>query len=103
MAKTLSYTDNEGDAKTFPVQICAQHFFNHKTHHRGQVSTLLSQMNLDIGVNNLPYLPSQSNKAGSLWIHGHPDLAEIGSDQVVLANPVVQSSGVAPFDVCCWI
>lgn len=26
------------------------HFFNHQTHHRGQVSTLLSQCGLDIGV-----------------------------------------------------
>jgi uncharacterized damage-inducible protein DinB len=25
------------------------HFFNHQTHHRGQISTLLSQLGLDIG------------------------------------------------------
>jgi len=29
------------------------HFFNHQTHHRGQVSTLLSQSNVDIGVTDL--------------------------------------------------
>jgi uncharacterized damage-inducible protein DinB len=28
------------------------HFFNHQTHHRGQVSTLLSQVGLDIGVSD---------------------------------------------------
>ncbi|TDO98058.1 DinB family protein [Marinomonas balearica] len=30
-----------------------QHFFNHQTHHRGQVSTLLYQAGIDIGVTDL--------------------------------------------------
>jgi uncharacterized damage-inducible protein DinB len=29
------------------------HFFNHQTHHRGQVTTLLSQTGLDVGVTDL--------------------------------------------------
>lgn len=29
------------------------HFFNHQTHHRGQVTTLLSQSEVDIGVTDL--------------------------------------------------
>jgi uncharacterized damage-inducible protein DinB len=29
------------------------HLFNHQTHHRGQVSTLLSQSGVDIGVTDL--------------------------------------------------
>lgn len=29
------------------------HFFNHQTHHRGQVSTSLSQAGKDIGVTDL--------------------------------------------------
>jgi uncharacterized damage-inducible protein DinB len=38
------------------------HFFNHQTHHRGQVSTLLSQENIDIGVTDLLMLiPNESN------------------------------------------
>ncbi|HSH73970.1 MAG TPA: DinB family protein [Methylophilaceae bacterium] len=32
------------------------HFFNHQTHHRGQVSTLLSQCGLDVGVTDLQAL-----------------------------------------------
>ena len=32
------------------------HFFNHQTHHRGQVTTLLSQMGLDIGDTDLVFL-----------------------------------------------
>ena len=30
-----------------------QHFFNHQTHHRGQVTTLLSQSGVDVGVTDL--------------------------------------------------
>jgi uncharacterized damage-inducible protein DinB len=30
-----------------------QHFFNHQTHHRGQVSTLLFQVGVDVGVTDL--------------------------------------------------
>lgn len=30
-----------------------QHFFNHQTHHRGQVSTLLFQAGVDVGVTDL--------------------------------------------------
>ena len=29
------------------------HFFNHQTHHRGQVTTLLSQAGVDVGVTDL--------------------------------------------------
>jgi len=38
------------------------HFFNHQTHHRGQVTTLLSQENVDVGVTGLLMLiPSESD------------------------------------------
>lgn len=30
--------------------ICVSHFFNHQTHHRGQATTLLTQMGVDVGV-----------------------------------------------------
>ncbi len=34
------------------------HFFNHQTHHRGQVTTLLTQMGHDVGVTDLtPMIP----------------------------------------------
>jgi uncharacterized damage-inducible protein DinB len=32
------------------------HFFNHQTHHRGQVTTLLSQQGIDVGVTDLVVL-----------------------------------------------
>lgn len=30
-----------------------QHFFNHQTHHRGQLTTLFNQLNVDVGVTDL--------------------------------------------------
>jgi uncharacterized damage-inducible protein DinB len=33
------------------------HFFNHQTHHRGQLTTLLSQAKADYGVTDLMWLP----------------------------------------------
>ncbi|PPC76815.1 damage-inducible protein DinB [Pokkaliibacter plantistimulans] len=30
-----------------------QHFYNHQTHHRGQVTTLLSQVGIDVGITDL--------------------------------------------------
>jgi uncharacterized damage-inducible protein DinB len=34
------------------------HFFNHQTHHRGQLTTLLSQAGIDYGTTDLLFLPS---------------------------------------------
>jgi len=36
-----------------PTWIAVTHFFNHQTHHRGQVATLLSQLGRDPGVTDL--------------------------------------------------
>ncbi len=41
------------------------HFFNHQTHHRGQVTTLLSQAGVDVGVTDLlALLPEQGQGQG---------------------------------------
>jgi len=40
-----------------PRWLLVSHMFNHQTHHRGQVSTLLSQAGKDIGVTDLPFMP----------------------------------------------
>lgn len=49
---TLNYVNSQG-AQTKHISLLIMHFFNHQTHHRGQVSTLLSQMDIDIGVTDL--------------------------------------------------
>ena len=52
LAQPFSYKNSRGAfRKKFGSLLL--HFFNHQTHHRGQVSTLLSQANVDIGVTDL--------------------------------------------------
>ena len=36
--------------------IAAVHFFNHGTHHRGQLTTLMFQAGIDPGVTDLPWV-----------------------------------------------
>lgn len=38
---TLRYTTTEGTAMATPLALCLAHFFNHQTHHRGQIHGLL--------------------------------------------------------------
>ena len=45
-------------SQTRPGWLLVTHFFNHQTHHRGQIATLLNQLGYDLGVTDLPYLPS---------------------------------------------
>ncbi len=49
----LSYHNMKGEASTKKFGSLILHFFNHQTHHRGQVTTLLSQLGLDVGVTDL--------------------------------------------------
>ena len=53
LSTSISYIDTKGVPFTKNFSHLLQHFFNHQTHHRGQVSTLLSQAGLDIGVTDL--------------------------------------------------
>jgi uncharacterized damage-inducible protein DinB len=47
----------------YPLWHAATHFFNHQTHHRGQVTTLLSQCGYDPGVTDLLALPGTEIEA----------------------------------------
>jgi len=40
-----------------PLWVAVRHFFNHQTHHRGPLTTLLSQCGKDVGVTDLMWLP----------------------------------------------
>jgi uncharacterized damage-inducible protein DinB len=42
---------------SLPFETCAIHWFNHQTHHRGQISTLMMQLGLDPGVTDLISMP----------------------------------------------
>ena len=43
--------------RTCKLGKAVMHFFNHQTHHRGQLTTLLNQMGIDPGITDLLYLP----------------------------------------------
>ncbi|AUH01382.1 damage-inducible protein DinB [Prodigiosinella confusarubida] len=49
----LVYSNTKGIASNKPFFALLVHFFNHQTHHRGQVTTLLSQEGIDIGSTDL--------------------------------------------------
>ena len=51
--KNLSYTNTNNDTFNKSFSMLVQHFFNHQAHHRGQVTTLLTQMDIDIGETDL--------------------------------------------------
>lgn len=58
LAEWLTYTSKiDGITRTVPKWILVTHMFNHQTHHRGQITTLLSQMGLDIGATDIPFMP----------------------------------------------
>ena len=40
-------------AREHPAWQALTHLFNHQAHHRGQVTTLLSQAGVDVGVTDL--------------------------------------------------
>lgn len=50
---TVHYTDIKGNPHTKQFFSLLMHVFNHQTHHRGQITTMLSQANIDIGVTDL--------------------------------------------------
>jgi len=49
----LAYANTRGVAAQRNVFSLLMHFFNHQTHHRGQVTTLLSQAGVDVGMTDL--------------------------------------------------
>ena len=49
----LQYQNTKGNSFNKNFGQLVHHFFNHQTHHRGQISTLLSQQGLNLGVTDL--------------------------------------------------
>ncbi len=64
---SLTYTSKvDGVTRTVENWMLITHMFNHQTHHRGQVTTLLSQLGLDIGTTDIPFMPGIS-QSGVEW------------------------------------
>ena len=49
----LRYASTKGIVADKNFFCLVMHFFNHQTHHRGQASTLFSQLGVDVGVTDL--------------------------------------------------
>jgi uncharacterized damage-inducible protein DinB len=52
--RDYTYTNSSGVTRTLPYWLLVTHLFNHQTHHRGQLTTLLNQLGYDPGVTDLP-------------------------------------------------
>ncbi len=64
LAQPLRFETTGGTPTRMNFAALLQHFFNHQTHHRGQVTTLLSQQGLDVGVTDLlALIPDTYNQA----------------------------------------
>ncbi|HYM85641.1 MAG TPA: DinB family protein [Pseudoxanthomonas sp.] len=51
--QVLEYANTRGQRFRKRLSGVVMHFFNHQTHHRGQVTTLLSQAGIDVGETDL--------------------------------------------------
>ncbi|MGB5962699.1 MAG: DinB family protein, partial [Coleofasciculaceae cyanobacterium] len=57
----LQYNRMSGEPNIKALDSLMIHFFNHQTHHRGQLTTLFSQEGLDVGVTDfLMLIPDES-------------------------------------------
>ena len=59
ITQTMRYGNTKGVQRAHPMWQALSHFFNHQTHHRGQVTTLLAQAGVDVGVTDLIALVEQ--------------------------------------------
>ena len=53
LAENLDYQNFQGNSYSDQLALLVQHLFNHQTHHRGQLTTLLSQTGIDVGPTDL--------------------------------------------------
>ena len=53
LISTMRYANTKGVQRAHPAWQALTHFFNHQTHHRGQVTTLLTQAGVDVGATDL--------------------------------------------------
>ena len=54
--QTITYQTTENQTITKKVADVTQHIFNHQTHHRGQLTCILSQLGVDYGCMDLPVI-----------------------------------------------
>jgi len=63
LAGDLRYTSMVNpEPRKYELWLAVSHFFNHQTHHRGQLTALLHQVAIDPGITDLIALPSVSER-----------------------------------------
>lgn len=62
LEEEMSYHTSSGQACRHPRWWAITHLFSHQTHHRGQVTTLLSQLGKDVGVTDFAVLLRNEQK-----------------------------------------
>ncbi len=71
LREVLDYANTRGHGFRRGLASLLLHMFNHQTHHRGQVTTLLSQAGVDVGVTDLLALIPDAG-AGTTAAAPHP-------------------------------
>jgi len=62
LASPIRYRNMAGEKHQQPLGALLQHFFNHQTHHRGQVTTLLFQAGIDPEATDLIVMLMEKSK-----------------------------------------
>ena len=58
LAATFTFTSKvDGASRSKPAWMLVSHMYNHQTHHRGQITAVLSQMGYDYGATDIPFMP----------------------------------------------
>lgn len=58
LSKAITYTSFvKKSILTLPLGLILIHLFHHQTHHRGQITTLISQLGYDFGETDMIYMP----------------------------------------------
>lgn len=53
LCRNILYSNTKGVAREHPAWQALTHLFNHQIHHRGQITTLLSQAGVDAGLTDI--------------------------------------------------
>lgn len=57
LSEDRTYTSRmDGVTRTHPNWLLVTHLFNHETHHRGQVTAALSELGIDYGSTDIPFM-----------------------------------------------
>lgn len=58
LKQPFEYTSQvDGETRILPTWVLVAHLFNHQTHHRGQITTLIKQLGYEPGITDIPWLP----------------------------------------------